>query len=218
MGQGSAGPGARTSGKPILLSIGYSACHWCHVMAHESFEDAATARAHERAVREHQGGSRRAAGHRPHLPVRAPGAHAARRRLAAHDVPDARRSAAVLRRHVFPRQGALRHAGLHDLLERVARVLPRAARGAARAERRADGRVQRSRRPRRADAASRSRAAPLDGARAAARSQPSTSSYGGFGGAPKFPHPGIDRAPAAPLACDARRRRRPTCRRCTWPR
>jgi uncharacterized protein YyaL (SSP411 family) len=34
---------ARTSGKPILLSVGYSACHWCHVMAHESFEDAATA-------------------------------------------------------------------------------------------------------------------------------------------------------------------------------
>ncbi len=34
---------ARDSGKPILLSIGYSACHWCHVMAHESFEDEATA-------------------------------------------------------------------------------------------------------------------------------------------------------------------------------
>ena len=34
---------ARQSGKPILLSIGYSACHWCHVMAHESFEDEATA-------------------------------------------------------------------------------------------------------------------------------------------------------------------------------
>ncbi len=33
---------ARASDKPILLSIGYSACHWCHVMAHESFEDAAT--------------------------------------------------------------------------------------------------------------------------------------------------------------------------------
>ncbi|HEX4928604.1 MAG TPA: thioredoxin domain-containing protein [Burkholderiales bacterium] len=30
---------ARAEGKPILLSIGYSACHWCHVMAHESFED-----------------------------------------------------------------------------------------------------------------------------------------------------------------------------------
>ncbi|MDG4553469.1 MAG: thioredoxin domain-containing protein [Candidatus Competibacter sp.] len=36
---------ARREGKPILLSIGYSACHWCHVMAHESFEDEATARA-----------------------------------------------------------------------------------------------------------------------------------------------------------------------------
>ena len=35
---------ARSSGKPILLSIGYSACHWCHVMAHESFEDPATAK------------------------------------------------------------------------------------------------------------------------------------------------------------------------------
>jgi uncharacterized protein YyaL (SSP411 family) len=34
---------ARTQDKPILLSIGYSACHWCHVMAHESFEDEATA-------------------------------------------------------------------------------------------------------------------------------------------------------------------------------
>ena len=35
---------ARAEHKPILLSVGYSACHWCHVMAHESFEDADTAR------------------------------------------------------------------------------------------------------------------------------------------------------------------------------
>ncbi len=34
---------AREADKPILLSIGYAACHWCHVMAHESFEDEATA-------------------------------------------------------------------------------------------------------------------------------------------------------------------------------
>ena len=34
---------ARQLNKPILLSIGYSACHWCHVMAHESFEDEGTA-------------------------------------------------------------------------------------------------------------------------------------------------------------------------------
>ena len=34
---------AQAEDKPILLSIGYAACHWCHVMAHESFEDEATA-------------------------------------------------------------------------------------------------------------------------------------------------------------------------------
>jgi uncharacterized protein YyaL (SSP411 family) len=35
---------AQQANKPILLSVGYAACHWCHVMAHESFEDEATAR------------------------------------------------------------------------------------------------------------------------------------------------------------------------------
>src|SRR6187397_2360688 len=35
---------ARAEDKPILLSIGYAACHWCHVMEHESFEDEDTAR------------------------------------------------------------------------------------------------------------------------------------------------------------------------------
>jgi len=34
---------ARAEGKPLLVSVGYSSCHWCHVMAHESFEDPATA-------------------------------------------------------------------------------------------------------------------------------------------------------------------------------
>ncbi|MEP4033478.1 thioredoxin domain-containing protein [Roseibium polysiphoniae] len=34
---------AKSQNKPILLSVGYAACHWCHVMAHESFEDPATA-------------------------------------------------------------------------------------------------------------------------------------------------------------------------------
>jgi uncharacterized protein len=34
---------AKREGKPILLSVGYAACHWCHVLAHESFEDEATA-------------------------------------------------------------------------------------------------------------------------------------------------------------------------------
>jgi uncharacterized protein YyaL (SSP411 family) len=35
---------AQRTNKPILLSVGYAACHWCHVMAHESFEDDATAK------------------------------------------------------------------------------------------------------------------------------------------------------------------------------
>lgn len=34
---------ARERGVPVLLSVGYASCHWCHVMAHESFEDGATA-------------------------------------------------------------------------------------------------------------------------------------------------------------------------------
>lgn len=36
---------AKTENKPLLISIGYSACHWCHVMEHESFEDEAVAEA-----------------------------------------------------------------------------------------------------------------------------------------------------------------------------
>src|SRR6185437_14936103 len=35
---------AKRSNRPIMLSVGYAACHWCHVMAHESFEDEATAK------------------------------------------------------------------------------------------------------------------------------------------------------------------------------
>ena len=35
---------AKKEKKPIILSIGYASCHWCHVMAHESFEDQETAK------------------------------------------------------------------------------------------------------------------------------------------------------------------------------
>ena len=44
-------PRAREQDRPILLSIGYSACHWCHVMERESFEDERHGRLHERALR-----------------------------------------------------------------------------------------------------------------------------------------------------------------------
>jgi uncharacterized protein len=52
---------AKAEDKPILLSIGYAACHWCHVMAHESFEDEATAATHEQTFRQYQSGPGRAA-------------------------------------------------------------------------------------------------------------------------------------------------------------
>ena len=42
-------------GKPVFLSVGYSTCHWCHVMEEESFEDEEIAALHERALRLHQG-------------------------------------------------------------------------------------------------------------------------------------------------------------------
>src|ERR1700709_2018269 len=41
---------AKRENKPIFLSIGYSTCHWCHVMAHESFESAEVARIMTREV------------------------------------------------------------------------------------------------------------------------------------------------------------------------
>jgi hypothetical protein len=59
---------ARQLNRPILLSVGYSACHWCHVMAHECFENEAIAAVMNRAVRQHQGRSRGAARPRPDLP------------------------------------------------------------------------------------------------------------------------------------------------------
>ena len=38
---------AKSENKLILISIGYAACHWCHVMEHESFEDTLVAQTHE---------------------------------------------------------------------------------------------------------------------------------------------------------------------------
>ncbi len=149
---------AKNANKPILLSVGYAACHWCHVMAHESFEDDATARRDERAVRQHQGRSRGAAGHRPNLHGGAASSGRARR-LAADDVSHAR-GRAVLGRHVFPEDRALRQAG----------VRPGAARGRARvppgaAERRAEHH-------RADDAARRNRAARRQGRDRRRRAQP----------------------------------------------
>jgi hypothetical protein len=92
---------AREQDKPILLSVGYSACHWCHVMAHESFEDAATAEVMNRLFvnikvdREERPDLDKIYQTAHQLLARRPG------RLAADGVPDPGRSQALLRRHLF---------------------------------------------------------------------------------------------------------------------
>ena len=65
---------ARREDRPLLLSVGYSACHWCHVMERESFENPAIAGAHERALRQREGGPRGAARRGPDLHAGGPGA------------------------------------------------------------------------------------------------------------------------------------------------
>ena len=176
---------ARREGKPILLSIGYSACHWCHVMAHESFEDPRGRRGDERGLRQHQGRSRGAARPRPDLSDGACADDAALGRLAADDVPDAG-GRAVFRRHLFPQRGALRPAGLSRSPAARGRGLPRARRRHRRTGGGAQGRARepraRSRRTRRACRR------PPPQRRSRSSSNGSTPNTAGSARAPKFPH------------------------------
>ena len=55
---------AKKEGKLVFLSIGYSSCHWCHVMERESFENEEVAKLLNDCFRVHQGGPRGAARHR----------------------------------------------------------------------------------------------------------------------------------------------------------
>ena len=124
-------PKRKRTGKPILLSVGYAACHWCHVMAHESFEDDATARVMNelfvniKVDREE----------RPDIDqIYMYGAASAGRagRLAADDVSDAEGRAGV-GRHVFSENVALRPAAFVDVLREVVAAVSRgAATGSAR--------------------------------------------------------------------------------------
>ena len=104
---------ARQEDKPIFLSIGYSTCHWCHVMEHESFVRRSDRRRAQPRLRVDQGRSRGAARRRPRL-------HGVRagddrlRRLADDGVPDAG-SEAVLRRHLLSADVALGQAGLRSI-------------------------------------------------------------------------------------------------------
>ena len=100
MGRRCLRPGPPATTGPIFLSIGYSACHWCHVMAHESFEDPASRGHAQRLVRVHQGRPRGASRRRRRLHGGGAG-HDRLGRLADERVPDPG-SAPVLRRHLLP--------------------------------------------------------------------------------------------------------------------
>ena len=103
---------ARAENKPIFLSIGYSTCHWCHVMERESFENEKVAKFLQRAFYQHQGGSRGTAGRGQNLHDVRP-VHDRRRRLAAQRFSDAG-SEAVFWGHLFPAGQPPRPPGLFD--------------------------------------------------------------------------------------------------------
>jgi len=183
---------ARSSGKPILLSIGYSACHWCHVMAHESFEDAATASlmnelfVNIKVDREE----------RPDLDKIYQFAHQVLTQrgggwpltmFLAHDDQKP-----FFGGTYFPDKARYGMPAFTALLKRVAEYY-RDQRGELRAQNDSLMEVFGDLTPVPADATTALDRAPLDGAREQLNAT-FDKRYGGFGDAPKFPHPGsIDR-------------------------
>ncbi|MGD2081792.1 MAG: thioredoxin domain-containing protein [Chromatiales bacterium] len=182
---------ARDTGRPILLSIGYSACHWCHVMAHESFEDPDTAEVMNRLFvnikvdREE----------RPDLD---------KIYQAAHQLLSGRPGGWPLTVFLTPEDqvpffagtyfpGEPRHGlpSFRDLLERVARAY-QAQQDDIREQNRSLVQALESLSPS-GTAPDRLDARPLDGARQQL-GQAYDRTHGGFGQAPKFPHAtGIER-------------------------
>ena len=138
---------ARELDRPILLSIGYSACHWCHVMERESFENDEIAAADERALRLHQGRSRGATRRRRDL--HGGGAGDDRPRRLAADRLLRPRGRAVLHRHLLPARAAPGDAELSDGARGRHPVVGSAARADPRRGR-ADSQPARGRRPDRA--------------------------------------------------------------------
>ena len=101
---------AKRRDTPILLSVGYAACHWCHVMAHESFEDAATAA----YMNEHFVNIKVDREERPDIDAVYMQATQAMTGQGGWPMtcvltPDGR---AVLRRHLLPARAAAGHAGV----------------------------------------------------------------------------------------------------------
>ena len=179
---------ARAEGKPILLSIGYSACHWCHVMAHESFEDSRVAAAMNadfvniKVDREE----------RPDLDQIYQAAHALMTRrsggwpLTMFLTPD---GAPFFGGTYFPREGRYGLPGFLDLLPRIAAAYREngGERGAAIAQQ--SGEIKAALQSLEPEPGTASGGLSSSTARALAElKERFDPEYGGFGGAPKFPH------------------------------
>ncbi len=178
---------ARAEDKPILLSIGYSACHWCHVMAHECFEDAEVAAAMNRDFvnvkvdREE----------RPDLDQIYQTAHALLTQrsggwpLTMFLTPDQN---PFFGGTYFPKRSRYNLPGFLDLLPRIAEAFH--TRGAAIGEQNASLLAALASTVPQAPAATRSRFDPaiLDVA-VKSHLQGFDPVHGGFGASPKFPHP-----------------------------
>jgi uncharacterized protein YyaL (SSP411 family) len=177
---------ARAEDKPILLSVGYSACHWCHVMAHESFEDPEVAALMNR----HFVNIKVDREERPDLDQIYQTAHQmlAQRGggwpLTMFLAPD---GTPFWGGTYFPKAARYGLPGFLDILERIAQVWreQRAAIGEQGEQvKLAFARLQ----PRSGAAAETLDAEPLRAALEVLRTN-FDAQNGGFGGAPKFPHP-----------------------------
>jgi uncharacterized protein YyaL (SSP411 family) len=175
---------ARTEGRPILLSIGYSACHWCHVMAHESFEDSRVAAAMNadfvniKVDREE----------RPDLDQIYQAAHALMTRrsggwpLTMFLTPE---GAPFFGGTYFPLEGRYGLPGFLDLLPRVAAAYRE--KGAAIAEQSGEIKAALASLEPKPEAAG-TRLSSSTAKALAELKERFDPEYGGFGGAPKFPH------------------------------
>jgi uncharacterized protein YyaL (SSP411 family) len=172
--------------KPILLSIGYSACHWCHVMAHESFEDAEVATLMNRLFvnvkvdREERPDLDQIYQLAHQMLARRPGGWPLTMFLSPEGTP-------FFGGTYFPKTSRHGLPGFPDLCERIAAIWQerRAEIGAQDEQLRIALASTMIRPDPQGDALDRE---PLHGLLESLRAT-FDSRYGGFGGAPKFPHP-----------------------------
>ena len=177
---------AKAADRPILLSIGYSACHWCHVMAHESFEDEATAAVMNRLFvnvkvdREERPDLDKVYQFAHQLLTQRGGGWPLTMFLAPDDLTP------FFGGTYFPKQARYGMPAFADLLERVAGFY-RDERANVRAQNAALRGVFEDLKPAAPDAGLSITREPIDRARRDLEAA-FDERYGGFGPAPKFPH------------------------------